>query len=869
MWLVLLMLGFLGIGNGSLTPVLSSADITSKPTGTTDTLVTFTGSGFQRGMVIVFNGTRLAADVTSSTSCTATVTTALMANAGSFPFWAANGLEQSNSLVFTVTANPIISGVSPSTVTAGAGDTPVTIGGIGFINPSTVHIGATNLGTAGYTSSTQLTITIPAANLVTAGSFPITVVGATGSAAFAVQAAPFSHDDSVYAPQGYETTCALDLTKTVFNVTSAPYSADNTGATDATPGIQAAIDAAVAAGGGIIYFPTGTYAVCPQQTFSAYGSGTNGFRTTRYAITGIATGVITSVTNSLITGQILHFTSATSSDGGCTPAVMSANGTFALHTTAYYVNKLTSTTFKLYDTLAHAQAGGSTGLITFSNAGANLAFGDEPVGPCFNITANVPLIFIGDGAGPLRGTGDGTGTPGPTDSRGELSKIKVYCHNLNDPATNWCAGVYNGSTAAWRSSFIRIAADDAGHNITGVQVRSLSIDGQTPYGTSHNPPANSVTGDGWDTQHKGIWIDSASHTTNLLVFNCLIKNWRGEQIYGNTQLGTVTEIQCQHKTANSSAVSVGANYVARYNYYGGPNVGDDLANGTENFYYGGPTQSIKYCNMQRGANGFVVLSPYGSTTEISHNAIDSCGSNAGGIFLSEFSDGVTIDHNIFTNCSTSANITANILGQYGAPFNAYNGHRNITISNNNHSAGTRWAIYPQANGTTTAFDWTGWTMTGDSISAGTYLVGGFGGSALGTWTGFAVTNLTIQSGADVALANSQGPQVALWSGTTRNGTKYNTALQQVGTSTLTCKLLSDLTVLYSNSGGGGGCLVDYDSTKLAGLPNGFTTTFHGVFNTWTIKANSAWNTLGADLPLTNGDGGEVTFVKTGGKLVKQ
>ncbi|WP_127583294.1 glycosyl hydrolase family 28-related protein [Paenibacillus koleovorans] len=51
-----------------------------------------------------------------------------------------------------------------------------------------------------------------------------------------------------------------------YDVTQAPYNADNTGATDATSAIQAALDDAGDAGGGIVFLPAGTYKVKPQGT---------------------------------------------------------------------------------------------------------------------------------------------------------------------------------------------------------------------------------------------------------------------------------------------------------------------------------------------------------------------------------------------------------------------------------------------------------------------------------------------------------------------------------------------------------------------------------------------------------------------------
>ncbi|TAL06256.1 MAG: hypothetical protein EPO07_02145, partial [Verrucomicrobia bacterium] len=50
----------------------------------------------------------------------------------------------------------------------------------------------------------------------------------------------------------------------VFNVTQSPYNADKTGATNATTAIQSAINAAQAAGGGVVFLPAGLYSISPQ-----------------------------------------------------------------------------------------------------------------------------------------------------------------------------------------------------------------------------------------------------------------------------------------------------------------------------------------------------------------------------------------------------------------------------------------------------------------------------------------------------------------------------------------------------------------------------------------------------------------------------
>lgn len=55
----------------------------------------------------------------------------------------------------------------------------------------------------------------------------------------------------------------------VFDVTKAPYSADKTGAADATAAIQKAIDDAQTNNGGVVYLPAGTYKVSPGSNAQA------------------------------------------------------------------------------------------------------------------------------------------------------------------------------------------------------------------------------------------------------------------------------------------------------------------------------------------------------------------------------------------------------------------------------------------------------------------------------------------------------------------------------------------------------------------------------------------------------------------------
>lgn len=81
----------------------------------------------------------------------------------------------------------------------------------------------------------------------------------------------FLHDFSYAGYHRGEQAIPATPQGAVYNVTQPPYSADATGKQDATLAIQKAIDAAGAAGGGIVYLPAGTYRVEPQPVLDDKG----------------------------------------------------------------------------------------------------------------------------------------------------------------------------------------------------------------------------------------------------------------------------------------------------------------------------------------------------------------------------------------------------------------------------------------------------------------------------------------------------------------------------------------------------------------------------------------------------------------------
>lgn len=73
--------------------------------------------------------------------------------------------------------------------------------------------------------------------------------------------------------------------QSTFNVKAPPYNATGNGTTDDTVAIQAAITACSAAGGGVVYFPAGTYLVTPSGSpsvgLSLMGTGSAGMQNVR------------------------------------------------------------------------------------------------------------------------------------------------------------------------------------------------------------------------------------------------------------------------------------------------------------------------------------------------------------------------------------------------------------------------------------------------------------------------------------------------------------------------------------------------------------------------------------------------------------
>jgi len=167
-----------------LVPTLTGATPATTPLVASDAAdlpVTLTGTNFSPdgSSVAVLAGTPLATTYNPGDgTLTAQIPAGLRATAGAYQLTVRNGTTAagiSNALTFTVTnPAPTLTGLSPTGVTAGAGDTALTLTGTGFAPGATINFGGTVL-TPTSASATGLTVVVPAALLADARTVAVTV----------------------------------------------------------------------------------------------------------------------------------------------------------------------------------------------------------------------------------------------------------------------------------------------------------------------------------------------------------------------------------------------------------------------------------------------------------------------------------------------------------------------------------------------------------------------------------------------------------------------------------------------------------------------------------------------------------------------
>ncbi len=161
----------------SAAPTISSLNPGSATAGGAGFVLTITGSGFNPTSTINWNGNAIPTTYLDSTQLNADIPASLIAASGTIPVTVTTTSSGTSSAQnFLVNAPlPIVTGINPTTIYAGSGDTTLTVNGSNFLPNSIVQFAGTSR-TAVFISRTQLTASLAAADLASAGTPSITVV---------------------------------------------------------------------------------------------------------------------------------------------------------------------------------------------------------------------------------------------------------------------------------------------------------------------------------------------------------------------------------------------------------------------------------------------------------------------------------------------------------------------------------------------------------------------------------------------------------------------------------------------------------------------------------------------------------------------
>jgi hypothetical protein len=181
-------------------PVLNSISPTSAAVGSQAFTLSVSGSNFDSGAVVNFNGAPQPTTFVSSTSLTATISASSVAAAGSFSVTVTNPApDAGTSAPSTFTVNnplPVLNSISPTSVAVGSPAFTLSVSGSNFNASSVVNFNAKPVSTT-FVSSTALTAAIPATDVATAASDSVTVSnpapggGTSTAASFSVSTSDF------------------------------------------------------------------------------------------------------------------------------------------------------------------------------------------------------------------------------------------------------------------------------------------------------------------------------------------------------------------------------------------------------------------------------------------------------------------------------------------------------------------------------------------------------------------------------------------------------------------------------------------------------------------------------------------------------
>ncbi len=462
--------------------------------------------------------------------------------------------------------------------------------------------------------------------------------------------------------------------------------------------------------------------------------------------------------------------------------------------------------------------------------------GDAPsiVMPAIFTITSSNLVFLGEGSG--------------------RSHLSGYMPGLQDPVTTW---VVTTDPYFKINRFSMFALAPRSAPVTNVQFRSLDITGNAGYTGNASVGGVPATGDGWDMSHKGIAL-VGSQPSDVLVFNCSVRRWRGEVIYGGGNQGRIQIINTSITSSNASAVSISGDVLLNHSQIGGPDPGDDVYNGVENFCIGAPQKTvIQDCTITAGSdparphgNGVAYLGLPTSSFLIERCQIRN---NSAGILFSEFAYNVIVRDCSFMR-NTQATITS-ILGMYAA-FHAYEGFGDFLYEDSIFDR-TGSVFLNQSYGGTKTID--GLVLQRNTVTNGSLIGGAFSSPLTQPYINFIADGNILGSGA-VDYSGVRTPpnptsvvNFARWTNTVRANVmataagwlnRYdhppgNTALMTPASEvTVLNDHPSDIPVLYATM----------SAMALPGYPTGFTTTILcGSSNrAWGVRADPTWNTFPVD-----------------------
>jgi len=158
---------------GNPRPSLNAITPNTAVLGSAPLTLTVNGSNFVNGSIIYFKGMDRATTFVSSTQLTARLFAADLEAVGAHPVKVMNPRGgTSATLIFSI--SPIISGLSPATVSVGSPEFTLTVNGAGFAAGAVVQINGSNRSTS-FVNSSTLTASIPASDVTSVGLRSITV----------------------------------------------------------------------------------------------------------------------------------------------------------------------------------------------------------------------------------------------------------------------------------------------------------------------------------------------------------------------------------------------------------------------------------------------------------------------------------------------------------------------------------------------------------------------------------------------------------------------------------------------------------------------------------------------------------------------